>query len=121
MRRVAMVLLPTVLTVVAAADAPAQDTQFRARLALHVAPRSIKSQCSYNSPVAIPCVQFDTEGDLRTSYDLYVIVTNGAAPGIGGATFSIGYDDAPGSGIDILESRPPSGTSMSSLTARTTS
>jgi hypothetical protein len=78
-----------------------------AKIALHIlaaASQKSGSVCGLLTPP--PCNASESNitihGDLNTSYDVYVIATDGdSAVGIAGAEFAIKYDDRDSVGVDI--------------------
>jgi hypothetical protein len=65
------------------------------------------AQVSESTCVDVPCPAIETAGDLSTAYHAYVVVTDGytndqSQSGIAGVQFGIEYDDAAGSGVDIM-------------------
>ncbi len=107
--RVLALSLPLIgaLSALAAVAAPARaGTQPNARIALHVKAHTAKSAslCTTWSPNAegLPCSRYVSAGDLRTPYDVYLVVVRGASfSGIAGLSCGIEYDDVPGSGLDL--------------------
>jgi hypothetical protein len=96
-----------ILSVFAMVAAPAQaGTQPDARIALHVKAHTTKtaSLCTTWSPngEALPCSKYVTAGELKTPYDVYLIVVRGNQfSGIAGLSCGIEYQDVPGAGVDV--------------------
>jgi hypothetical protein len=69
------------------------------KFALHVhAPQT--NPCA--PPLAVPCSHFVTEGDIGTSFLVYLVVAQvQPADGVSGISCGIRYDPAPGSGVDV--------------------
>ncbi|NNF06358.1 MAG: hypothetical protein HKN21_06330 [Candidatus Eisenbacteria bacterium] len=75
------------------------------KLALHVTGHATKGRCSTASPngTNTACSSFVTQGNLLTSYDVYIVIANAPVGGTQGVTFGILYDGAAASGIGVFD------------------
>lgn len=79
-------------------------------IALHVQAHAEKAAfiCTSASPseqvLPLSCSDYNTQGSLRMSLDVYVVVARADTIGISGVTFGIDYEGARiGSGLDIIK------------------
>jgi hypothetical protein len=77
----------------------------RPKVAVHLGLHEVATAICDGAPElhGIDCGSVATDGDLMTGYDLYIVIAQGdSTKGIAGLTFGIQYDDAPGSGVDLM-------------------
>lgn len=87
-----------------AASPPPIEAQTNPKIAVHLQTHSSKSACGDADPVVngIPCSAFTTAGELKTGYDLYLVVSQADSLGVAGATFGICYNGNTTEGVDVV-------------------
>lgn len=112
------------------ASTPPPEFEDDAVIAVHLKGVATKNLClpenqGGSAPsTELPCLAFDTAGEVGVGYNAYVYIANAWTQynsqgltdgGVGGAEFGLDYDGAPGSGVDVF-SWVPCGFSFPSAT-----